>query len=192
MTRAPWQLSLALGLGIASLLLAITACSDGGSRPSDGSEFPAEWPRPKFEKGTLKIKGNELTVEIADTPEFRRYGYMFVTTPPRDDEGMIFIYPSPRPLAFWMRNTRIPLDIVFVGEDGAIINAHRNMTPQNENKSYPAIRECRYAVELRAGWLEDHGAWIGDSVELSPELRARPGVDDPVVPLQNIPRIAAN
>ena len=191
MTRAPWQLSLALGLGIASLLLTLFACSDGGPRPSDGSEFPKEWPRPKYEKGTLKIKGKELTVEIADSPELRRYGFMFVTTPPKDDEGMIFIYPTPRTLSFWMRNTRIPLDILFVGDDGKIINAHRNMVPLDETRSYPALRECRYAIELRAGWLEDHGAWIGDPVELSDALRARSGQEDPPVLLENIPRYAA-
>lgn len=179
---------LAIGFVVGAALLA--GCSDGerGTIASAG-DYPPEWPRPTFETATIDVAGHPVTVELADDDAKRSYGMMFTRQSPPDDRGMLFLFAEVRATqAFWMRNTRIPLDIIYFGEDGRIGNAHRNATPLDESKTYPALHPGRYVLEMRGGWLEAHGVWIGDRIVLPPEVRSRP-----VKPFEggvDIPRIA--
>lgn len=77
--------------------------------------------------------GRALTfeVEIADTVAARAQGLMYRRSLPAG-EGMLFIYESPEPVSFWMRNTLIPLDLVFMDERGVIRHIHRNARPLDE------------------------------------------------------------
>ena len=72
-----------------------------------------------------------FTVEIADTEETRARGLMFRRSLERGT-GMLFIYPQPGTMAFWMRNTLIPLDIVFFDARGVIRHIHHNAKPLDE------------------------------------------------------------
>jgi uncharacterized membrane protein (UPF0127 family) len=111
-----------------------------------------------------------------------------------DDWGRLFVYQTRRPLSFWMRNTRVPLDIVFLAEleDGVrIVNVHRNMEPHRESPGYPSLGMCRMALELPGGWLERHGLDVGALVELPPEVLEWTAEGDPVY-LSDIPEIPAS
>jgi len=70
-------------------------------------------------------------VELADTAALRERGLMFRENLPTG-EGMLFVYPSPRPVSFWMRNTLIPLDMVFIDSVGVIRHIHPNAKPLDE------------------------------------------------------------
>lgn len=72
----------------------------------------------------------ELTAEVMQSPEARAQGLMF-RTELAPDRGMLFVYPSPRPTAFWMKNTYISLDIMFFDRDGHLLANYRNTTPQD-------------------------------------------------------------
>lgn len=73
----------------------------------------------------------DFSVEIADSPEERAQGLMFRKALPRGN-GMLFVYDAPREVAFWMRNTLIPLDLVFMDATGTIRHIHPNARPLDE------------------------------------------------------------
>jgi uncharacterized membrane protein (UPF0127 family) len=71
-----------------------------------------------------------LSVEIADTPELRERGLMFRHRLP-DDRGMLFLYETVHPVAMWMKNTYIPLDMVFLRADGTVAEVRTGTVPQS-------------------------------------------------------------
>jgi hypothetical protein len=110
----------------------------------------------------LGIGGHHLVAEIAATNDTRTTGLMnrFSLRP---DHGMLFVFNAPQPLAFWMRNTHIPLSIAFIGADGRIVNIE-DMTPRTDD-SHPSRGLALYALEMKKGWFADHGVRAGDRVE---------------------------
>ena len=72
-----------------------------------------------------------FTVEIADTPQTQALGLMHRESLPRN-AGMLFVYPAPQRATFWMRNTLIPLDMIFVAPDGVVRHVHHEAVPLDE------------------------------------------------------------
>lgn len=72
-----------------------------------------------------------FSVEVADTHETRARGLMHVKQMPRAS-GMLFVYPFPREVGFWMKNTFIPLDMIFLDETGTVRKVHQNAIPHDE------------------------------------------------------------
>ncbi|MFA7433036.1 MAG: DUF192 domain-containing protein [Gemmobacter sp.] len=72
-----------------------------------------------------------FTVELADTPTTRARGLMFRESMPRS-AGMLFIFDEPGPVSFWMRNTLIPLDMIFADEAGRVLHVHPMAIPHDE------------------------------------------------------------
>ncbi len=103
-----------------------------------------------------------VQAEVANTEDSQRRGLMF-----RDemglDEGMIFTYDAPRPQSFWMRNTFIPLDLIFIDENYEVINIARG-EPYNE-EPVTSDRDGIAVLELNAGRAEELGLQPGDTVE---------------------------
>lgn len=100
--------------------------------------------------------------EVADTAATRRIGMMH-RRGIADDEAMLFVYESPLRTAFWMRNTLIPLDIVFIAPDGQIIRIHENATPLDETP-IPSGGVIRSALEVRGGLMRELSVAPGDTV----------------------------
>lgn len=90
-----------------------------------------------------------FSVEIADTDEKRAQGLMG-RTQLKPGAGMLFVYPSPRPVAFWMHNTLIPLDMIFVDDAGRITNVHANARPLDETP-IPSRGPAQYVLEIGGG-----------------------------------------
>lgn len=119
----------------------------------------------------LSIKGHPAVAEIAATSATRTTGLMhrFSLKP---DHGMLFVFSTPQPLAFWMKNTFIPLSIAFIDRDGNILNIE-DMSPQTEG-THPSRGPALYALEMKRGWFADRGIAAGDRVEgLQGSPRAR-------------------
>ena len=72
-----------------------------------------------------------FSVEVADTPRERSLGLMHRETMPRS-AGMLFVYDKPQPVSFWMRNTLIPLDMIFMDKRGVVQRVHENAVPLDE------------------------------------------------------------
>lgn len=106
--------------GLLAALLALSACAAGADAPD----------KVKLEPLTVitAAGSHAFEVEIADNDQERALGLMY-----RDsiapDRGMLFVFKPPRDVAFWMKNTRIPLDMIFIGQDGRIVNIAANATP---------------------------------------------------------------
>jgi uncharacterized protein len=124
-------------------------------------------PAGAFEPGSLVIetKGGQkhrFEIEIATTPEDIEHGLMF-----RDamapDHGMLFDYGEVQPVAFWMKNTKLPLDMLFIAEDGRIVGITPHAVPYCE-ALIPSPRPVRAVLELNAGTAERLGVAAGDKV----------------------------
>jgi len=107
---------------------------------------------------TLTIGSQKLVAEIATTPEQREVGLMnrFSLKP---DHGMLFVFERPEPLAFWMRNTYVPLSIAFIAADGRILNID-DMQPQTDDAHW-SKGAALYALEMKKGWFAERGITAG-------------------------------
>ena len=125
-------------------------------------------PQPKLREEPLAIIGrdgtrHEFRVEMAVRPEDQMVGMMFRTSM-APDEGMLFDWGQPRDSAMWMRNTLIPLDMVFIAADGRIHRIHERAVPQSL-ATIESRGPVRATLELAAGTAERLGLRPGDTVE---------------------------
>ncbi|MEX0406648.1 DUF192 domain-containing protein [Aquibium sp. LZ166] len=102
-----------------------------------------------------------FAVEIADEPEERRRGLMFRERLP-ESQGMLFVFEQTQPLGFWMMNTILPLDLLFISEDGEV-RAILQGEPYSTDTISPGPDEPgRFVLELNAGTAEAQGIEVGD------------------------------
>lgn len=99
-------------------------------------------------------------VEIADDPAERSQGLMFRETL-ADNAGMLFLYPEPQEVEFWMKNTPLSLDIVFVRADGSIARIAERTTPFSTDM-IPSGEEVRAVLEVKGGLMRQLGVGVGD------------------------------
>ena len=152
----------------AAFALALAACSPqaDGAATAVSRETPARHPESGLPIIPLSVHrgGTNLSfhVEVASTGPEQAKGLMFRTAL-GPDEGMIFPMYPPRRAAFWMRNTVIPLDIIFIGPDGRILNIAANAEPYSE-RPLPSAGEVKGVLELRGGRAAELGIVPGDKV----------------------------
>lgn len=135
-----------------ALILAIASC--GGNEP----------PPLKLERARLFAKGKTIIAELARTPEEQARGLMYRRSL-GENEGMLFIYDSPRMMSFWMKNTRIPLSIAFMDGGGKIVQIDR-MQAYDCVTLHPSSQPAQYALEMNGGWFERNGVGVGDVIEI--------------------------
>jgi len=158
--RTGARAGLALPAAALAALLAVpiaTAACTHEYRAYQSSDVAREW----------ELAGTEVVVEIAKDPETRERGLMHRTSMP-PDHGMLFVYPEPRVVRFWMKNCAIPLSIAFLEElpDGRarVVNIE-DMQPFVESGTVSLAR-VRLALEMNQGWFARHGVKAGDVLPL--------------------------
>lgn len=139
------QLALLPGVIAAALLLGTSACAREG-----------------LEVISLEAGGQTLKVEIARTEAEQARGLMY-RTELADNHGMLFVYSRPTQVAYWMKNTFIPLSIAFIDSRKRIVNIS-DMAPNNETRTYPSAGPVQYVLEVNQGWFAQHQVKPGDSV----------------------------
>ena len=107
-----------------------------------------------FTRSTLKIATadaqlHQIAVWIADNDARRMRGLMFVEHM-ADDAGMLFIYPQPQPISMWMKNTRLSLDMLFVGANGRVESIAENTKPMSTD-TISSKGDVLAVIELKAG-----------------------------------------
>ena len=139
----------------AALLLLLAAC---------GTKGPA---------ARIQTRGGrvDLALEIAATPETRSRGLMY-RHELADGHGMLFVFDVDANHEFWMKNTLIPLDMIFITVDGQIAGVKKNTTPMS-TAGISVGTPSRYVLEVPGGWAERRGVAVGDRVEFIgvPEVR---------------------
>jgi len=129
------------------------ACS-----PRHFVSLPARTDTPTRIDGTLEFVRfddsvvSSIFIEIADTPETQIKGLMGRRSLD-PTQGMLFVFESVKPQIFLMKNTRISLDIIFVGENGCVVNIAENTTPMSD-KIYKSQGPIKYVVEVTAGFTK--------------------------------------
>jgi uncharacterized membrane protein (UPF0127 family) len=112
---------------------------------------------------TASGRTHDLTVELATQPDQREQGLMY-RRQMAPDHGMLFDFGETRPVMMWMKNTYLPLDMLFIARDGVIRTIHENAVPHSE-----AIIDSRepvaYVLELNAGTVKRLGISPGDRLE---------------------------
>src|ERR1700758_3373725 len=128
--------------------------------------FSARAQLQRFETSALTIVSatgpHRFTVEVAETPAQMEQGLMFRKTM-APDAGMLFDYKTPTVATMWMRNTLIPLDMLFVDSQGRIVNIHQRAVPQSE-EIIAAAAPVRAVIELNGGTAARLGIEPGDQV----------------------------
>ncbi len=111
--------------------------------------------------------GWAVQLKLATTPEEQERGLMFVENLP-DDRGMLFIYEADGIRTFWMRNCRISLDLIWVSDNGSVVDITPNAPPcpGDPCRTFSPIRPARYTLEVRSGLAAEHGIRIGDQILL--------------------------
>lgn len=111
----------------------------------------------------VKINSNVIVVDVAQTQDEKSLGLMF-----RDhldeDKGMIFLFDKDQELSFWMKNTLIPLDMIFINNNYEIVDI-QTAIPCERNPCEHYDSFAQYVLEVNAGYSEKHNIQVGDKVE---------------------------
>ncbi len=105
---------------------------------------------------------SQIEIEIAEDDASRMEGLMF-RIDMIETQGMLFIFPNEEIQSFWMENTFISLDILFVNADGKIVTIHKNTEPFSR-KSLASDEPAKYVVEVLAGYVDRHKVKEGDKI----------------------------
>lgn len=105
---------------------------------------------------------SQIDIEIAEDDQSRGQGLMY-RYKMAETQGMLFIFPSETRQSFWMRNTPLSLDMIFVNKNNEIVTIHKNTEPFKEI-SYPSTAPAIYVIEVNAGYTDKHGIDEGDKI----------------------------
>lgn len=136
------------------LVLSLPACSAMQSKP---------W---------VEIRGQRFTVEVADTFDERQRGLMFRDVLEKDT-GMLFIHDTEVPQAYWMKNTHIPLDILYFNKDRKLVSAQERVpacSASDRCPPYASEGAALFVLELNAGSVELFKIQAGDEMKISPDI----------------------
>ena len=154
-----------------ALLLALTL---GSACSADTAPAPATTAPSTQKSDTVQVTINKVpfALEVADTPAKQELGLMNRTTMDKD-HGMLFVFDAPGDYAFWMKNTLIGLDIIYLASDGTVVDIHTRK-PLDETPMGPAA-PAQFVIELNSGRAAAIGLTKGTKIELPPDCLKRAG-----------------
>lgn len=120
-----------------------------------------------FDSYAIVDFGNNIkvSVEVAENEVQRQQGLMY-REEMAENHGMLFIFPTESRYTFWMKNTYISLDIIFLNQDLEIVTIHENTKTNQTEERYQASENSLYVVEVNAGFTYKNGIEVGDRVHI--------------------------
>jgi hypothetical protein len=160
---------LAAFLVCVALAIVPAGCGGGGGNSSNnGTAGARSFPLTSLNRITLNANGQTLRLWVMDTPEKRAEGMMHLDDADvQADEGMLFAYPNSAVRFFWMKDTRIPLDIAFLDANGVVVSTSA-MQPFDVTNGTSSFQPAQYAIEVKQGTLARVGITTGMRLELPP------------------------
>lgn len=152
----------------AAVLLGLAAVTPARAQDRDTLLPLSAFPREKIAVETRSARRHVFEAWRADTDRTLAQGLMFVKSL-RPDQAMIFVYDPPRHAAMWMKNTLIPLDMLFVDEYGCVVKVQRDARPGSLD-TIQAGEPVQLVVELAGGTAKALGLAVGDRV-VRPDVR---------------------
>ena len=121
---------------------------------------------PALRTTTVTINDIQITVWVADTQKARETGLMGMQNI-NENEGMLFVYETPGTYAFWMKNTLMPLDVIFISSDKNIIDIqHMEPCVTEPCRIYPPPSDLLYAIEVKGGFTERNNIMVGQKISI--------------------------
>lgn len=150
---------------VALICFSITNCKEDKEKPTEDKI------KVSFKKeGELRLKKavsdsviKILDIEIADDDYQTQTGLMY-RDELKENHGMLFIFPDVQMRSFYMKNTRIPLDIIYIDENKTIVSIQKNAKPFDET-SLPSEAPAKYVLEINAGLSDLWQLNVGDTIE---------------------------
>ena len=138
----------------------------GCSFPTSGTVDATQEKGPTVILNTQKGR-TEISVDISDTTDERTRGLMNRKSIP-EDYGMFFIFDVEEPLSFWMKNTLVPLDMIFFDRDYKVVKIVKNAQPCRKDPCdvFPSDKPAKYVLEVNGGTGDNIGLKEGDKAEL--------------------------
>lgn len=168
MNKLKYILTVFIAISFAACESDSPSSSTSGKKDAGRSEVRASGPQFKKEGELYLLKATgdtirKIDIEIADIESERTIGLMHRRSMP-DTQGMLFIFEREEPRSFWMRNTLIGLDILYIKEDGTIESIAKYCVPKSE-KSIPSRGPALYVLELIEGFCDIYGVEVGDKID---------------------------
>jgi uncharacterized protein len=165
---------------IALAVLTLSACATcHQDRPHGGDQVEPALPSPRVlpRVHLTAADGREhaVVVEVVRTEAEVQRGLMY-RRHLAPDHGMLFLMPEERVHTFWMKNTYLPLDMIFIGRDLSVVGIVEDVPPQTLDLRY-VDAPSRYVLEVNAGWSRQHGVAAGARVRFE-NVRGVPEADD--------------
>lgn len=120
---------------------------------------------PNLSVGEIIVGEAKVIVEVAETPEARERGLGGRRALP-EGRGMLFVFKAPGRHAFWMKDMRFPIDIVFIGADRRVTEVVRDLRPESYPATYVPLQEALYVLEVPANWTTRNRTEPGDEARL--------------------------
>jgi uncharacterized membrane protein (UPF0127 family) len=139
-----------------ALILLLGACAP---------QEPTAAPEPSDTYYPISIDGTSLQLQLALIQSEQSKGLMHRDSMPTD-HGMLFLFKQPEPRAFWMRNTRIPLDIGYFDASGRLLEIH-SLYPYDENSVPSRSQKVLIAIETNRGWFTRNNITPGAQIDLN-------------------------
>ncbi|HMC95392.1 MAG TPA: DUF192 domain-containing protein [Polyangia bacterium] len=143
----------------ACAIVSLPACKSDGQKAAPAFA-PAPAARVSIDTGERKLV---FRVEVALTPEEHARGLMYRTRLAAD-AGMVFVFAEPQIQRFWMKNTLIPLDMIFIDPDRRIVGVVENAAPETENERR-VDAPSQYVLEIGGGLAARLGIHAGEAVD---------------------------
>lgn len=167
-TRKPNRILLVL-VGIVIVAFGLSLFVTPGTQTSEPTSSTKPSSIEFVKQGELTFLGPDrqsivtIDIEIADDDATREQGLMYRTTM-GENRGMLFVFFEDGFKSFWMKNTVLSLDIMFVNANNEITTIHRNTTPFSEQE-YPSSGPARYVIEVEGGFADRHNIRVGTTIE---------------------------
>ncbi|TAL49191.1 DUF192 domain-containing protein [Patescibacteria group bacterium] len=111
----------------------------------------------------LRVGSAVVWADIAETEKERVLGFSGVSDI-LDNQGLLFVFPEPRPVGIWMKNMLFSIDVLWLDEEWRVIQIETRLVPEGFPKIFTGATPARYVLELKSGFVEREGTSVGDRI----------------------------